>query len=171
MMFHAKFSKKFWGEAVLYAAYVYNRVPHSSTDAVPLELFEGGDLKSISGLGDLRTRIQRPIECTPQRVPSNPRFAVTFDEHYFPANMDWKFSRDADVMNSVAPYAPDTDDPFYSSCGMALPLLTSSSPAPSSSGADEPEGETSVSGGEEDSAVDETFEDAEPFVVKGPCAD
>ncbi|KAA8906875.1 hypothetical protein TRICI_005059 [Trichomonascus ciferrii] len=97
-----------------------------------------------------------------------PKIAVTFDEHYFPAKMDWNFSRNADVMNSVAPYAPDTDDPFYPSCGMPLPLLTFSSPAPSTSGADEPGGETSVSGGEEDSAVDEMFEDAEPSVVKDP---
>ncbi|KAA8899036.1 hypothetical protein TRICI_006404 [Trichomonascus ciferrii] len=48
MMFHANLPKKFWGEAVLYATYVYNRVVHSSTGAVSLERFEGCDLISTS---------------------------------------------------------------------------------------------------------------------------
>ncbi|KAA8915353.1 hypothetical protein TRICI_002502 [Trichomonascus ciferrii] len=146
MMFHAKFPKKFWGEAVLYAACVYNRVPHSSTDAVPLELFEGGDLKSISGLGDLRVfgcaayvmiprekgqKLDKNVEnaifvgidknTKAYRVYTTegavkPKIAVTFDEHYFPVKIDWKFSRDADVMNSVAPYAPDVEAAYNQDC-------------------------------------------------------
>ncbi|KAA8911808.1 hypothetical protein TRICI_003705 [Trichomonascus ciferrii] len=201
MMFHANLPKKFWGEAVLYATYVSNRVVHSSTGAVPLERFQGCDLRSTSGLNDLRVfgcaayvmipserrrKLDKNVEnaifvgvdknTKAYRVYTTDgtmkrKIAVTFDEHYFPAKMDWKFSRDADVIYAVAPYAPETDDPFYSASGFPLPLLSFSSPAPSISGGDETEGDTTVSGGEEDSAVENIFgEPDEPdlSVVKNP---